>query len=139
MFVLLFVNDGDIFLFCCCFLVFFSFFFLIKTILKKVVILMAIEQLRLYHTLHLCTGFMGEPKGQLNCFEKSTEFDRVPMTRNLPGLCMAVLSLFRTASGLMAPHHTCPKLRKNSCSPVILMPGNLSSSSASGFSRIHFL
>lgn len=59
-----------------------------------------------YHTLHLCVGFMGDPNGQLNCLAKSIEFDTVPITRNLPGLCMAVLSLLRTASGRIAPHHT---------------------------------
>lgn len=49
---------------------------------------------------------MGDPNGQLNCLAKSIEFDTVPITRNLPGLCMAVLSLLRTASGRIAPHHT---------------------------------
>ncbi|KNC24495.1 hypothetical protein FF38_05204 [Lucilia cuprina] len=69
--------------------------------------------------------FIGDPSGQLNCLAKSMELDNVPMTRNLPGLCIAVFSLLRTASGRIAPHHTCPKLRKNNCSPVILIPGKL--------------
>lgn len=59
----------------------------------------------------------------------------MPITRNLPGACTAVFSLFLVASGRMEPHHTCAKLRKNSCLPVTLIPGNVSSSSS--FRRSH--
>lgn len=46
---------------------------------------------------------------------------------NLPGEWTAVLSLLRVASGLVLPHQTWAKLRKNNCIPVALRPGSVSS------------
>lgn len=34
----------------------------------------------LYHTRHLCSGFIGLPDGQLYAFAKSSEFDNGPFT-----------------------------------------------------------
>lgn len=36
-----------------------------------------------YQTLHLCLGFIGEPKGQLYASEKSSEFESGPFTLKL--------------------------------------------------------
>ena len=89
-----------------------------------------------YHqTEHLLTGFIGAPSGQWNTSAKSSEFDNVPITRNLPGEWTAVFSLFLVASGLIEPHHTCAKLRKNNCFPLAFKPGRVSS--ASPFVRNH--
>jgi len=90
---------------------------------------------RRYHTEHLFTGFMGEPRGQLNTWAKSFELESVPITRNLPGECTAVFSLFLVASGRMEPHQTWAKFKKNNCLPVALIPGKVSSSSS--FERSH--
>uniref|UniRef100_A0A182J3U6 Uncharacterized protein n=1 Tax=Anopheles atroparvus TaxID=41427 RepID=A0A182J3U6_ANOAO len=68
-----------------------------------------------YHTLHLSAGFMWLPTGQRYSRAKSSELESVPITRNRPGLWTAVLSLFRVASGRIAPHQIWAKLRKNSC------------------------
>lgn len=88
-----------------------------------------------YHTEHLLTGFMGEPGEQLNTWAKSFELESVPITRNLPGECRAVFSLFFVASGRIEPHHTWAKFRKNNCLPVALIPGKVSSSLS--FERSH--
>lgn len=88
-----------------------------------------------HQTEHLLTGFIGAPSGQWNTCAKSSEFDNVPITRNLPGEWTAVFSLFLVASGLIEPHHTCAKLRKNNCFPLAFKPGRVSS--ASPFVRNH--
>lgn len=82
-----------------------------------------------HQTEHLLTGFMGAPRGQWNTSAKSFEFDKVPITRNLPGECTAVFNLFLVASGLIDPHHTRAKFRKNNCFPVAIKPGRVSSAS----------
>ena len=55
---------------------------------------------------HFVKKLEDEPRGQLNSRAKSTEFESVPITRKRPGLWMAVFSLFRMASGRIAPHQT---------------------------------
>uniref|UniRef100_A0AAG5CXF9 Uncharacterized protein n=1 Tax=Anopheles atroparvus TaxID=41427 RepID=A0AAG5CXF9_ANOAO len=79
-----------------------------------------------YHTLHLSAGFMWLPTGQRYSRAKSSELESVPITRNRPGLWTAVLSLFRVASGRIAPHQIWAKLRKNSCVLVTFSPGSVS-------------
>ena len=40
-----------------------------------------------YHSLHFCGLTIGESAGQLNSLWKSSELERGPRTRNLPGEC----------------------------------------------------
>lgn len=63
----------------------------------------------LYHTSQCLPGFMGEPTGHLKCSAKSLELLRVPMTRNLSGLCGSVTSPSCELSGVRTEHHTCAR------------------------------
>lgn len=59
---------------------------------------------RVYHTEHLCRGFIGDPKGQLKAAAKSHEFDSGPRTLMGPGEWTDDRIFVRASSGLIEPH-----------------------------------
>ena len=62
------------------------------------------DQLLSYHTLHLLTGFIGEPSGHRYASAKSREFDSGPITRIMPGECTDDRILVSASSGRIEPH-----------------------------------
>lgn len=50
---------------------------------------------------------MGDPVGHLNALENSTEFDKVPNTRILPGLWTSVNRSFNNVCSVVDSHHIC--------------------------------
>lgn len=58
-----------------------------------------------HHKIHLLGGFIGLFKGQFHASENSLEFDSVPKTRILLGLCTPSTSLLFKAPRVEFPHH----------------------------------
>lgn len=59
-----------------------------------------------YQTLHLCSGFIGEPFGQLKSFANASELLSGPITRNrFMGCSSVVISNFLYLSRLTSHHN----------------------------------
>lgn len=83
--------------------------------------------LQFYHTSHLCSGFMGDPKGQAKSLEKCLELLNGPTVRNLAGEWNPFKTCNLRAALLVFAHQVFAADIQNSCLGENSNPGSFCS------------